>query len=433
MNSLFFFLIIVIFTLVFLTGQSFIIGCYYTNWSQHRQGFGYFNPSNIDPKLCTHLYYAFANINTTKRSPDPFEIDEISSNGMYRQFNRLKVQNRQLKTLLSLGGASVNTSQFRYVFKTNRIRQDFIRNTIRYLRKYQFNGLDLDWEYPMNDNDRQIFTQTIRHYRSEFNKEAKSTNRSRLLLTAAVAAYRPKIEIGYDVKEISRYLDYINLMSYDYHGSWNNFIGFNSPLSVRSDEIDHQRFLNQQASVDIWTSHGCPPSKLVLGLGMYGRTFRLTEPFHRDIKPYSPARGPGLPGNYTGSKGFLAYYEICELTTKSQWNMSYDYEQEVPFAWKDDQWIGFDNRESIEKKCLFIAQERLAGAMIWSLDLDDFRGRFCNEGKYPLLRTIRKTLEKLKQNSTKTFARNFRNHSSARSTFSFLFFSIWSFILIKIF
>lgn len=206
----------------FTVAEPYVLGCYFTNWSQHRQGLGYFTPSNIDPLLCTHLYYAFATIDIKARVPSPLEPNDVTigtSTGMYEEFNRLKTKNRRLKTLLSLGGATVNSSQFRMVFESDRIRREFIRTTIKYLRKYQFDGLDLDWEYPESANDRQLFSSMVRDYRIAFQHEASHFNRTRLLLTAAVAAYRPKIEAAYEIKELATYLDYINLMTYDYHGS----------------------------------------------------------------------------------------------------------------------------------------------------------------------------------------------------------------------
>ncbi|CAF3755076.1 unnamed protein product [Rotaria magnacalcarata] len=377
--------------------RQYVIGCYFTNWSQYRQGLGHFSPSHIDPSLCTHVFYAFANINVKTRSPSSFEMNDIKSivdnnhitssslMGMYGQLNLLKNKNRHLKTLLSLGGATVNATEFRYVFEVEKIRHEFIRNTIRYLRKYKFDGLDIDWEYPETEKDRRTFSSMVRDYRLAFQKEASTTNRTRLLLTAAVAAYRPKIEAGYNIKEVATFLDFINLMAYDYHGSWNTHIGFNSPLYPRSTEIGEQRLLNQQATVNTWLKGGCPPSKLVLGLGFYGRTFKLKHKNIANRRPYASSQGAGLPGNYTNSSGFLSYYEICNLIRKHHWQIAYDREQEVPFAYKDDQWVGFDNQRSVEKKCQFIAKQGLAGAMIWAIDLDDFTGNFCGQGKYPLL------------------------------------------------
>ena len=150
--------------------------------------------------------------------------------GMYEQINRLKTKNRKMKTLLSLGGATVNSTKFRSVFESVKIRRIFIRNTIKYLRKYKFDGLDVDWEYPETKRDRRTFSLLIRDYRLAFQREASLMNRTRLLLTAAVAAYRPKIIAAYTIKKITPFLDYINLMTYDYHGrydihcpSWNKF------------------------------------------------------------------------------------------------------------------------------------------------------------------------------------------------------------------
>ena len=147
--------------------------------------------------------------------------------------------------------------------------------------------------------------------------------------------------------------------------------------------------------MNTWIKGGCPPSKLVLGLGMYGRTFTLKRKRNAKTKPYGPSRGAGLPGNYTGSHGFLAYYEICQLITKQQWHTEYDREQQVPYAYKKDQWVSYDNQQSIAQKCHYVAKNHLAGAMIWSLDFDDFNGAFCGQGKYPLLKTVKRTLDNL--------------------------------------
>ncbi|CAF4970739.1 unnamed protein product, partial [Rotaria magnacalcarata] len=75
----------------------------------------------------------------------------------------------------------------------------------------------------------------------------------------------------------------------------NTHTGFNSPLYPRSSEKGDKRLLNQQATVDTWIEGGCPGSKLVLGLGMYGRTFILKQKKNADTKPYGASKGAGLP------------------------------------------------------------------------------------------------------------------------------------------
>jgi len=131
-----------------------------------------------------------------------------------------------------------------------------------------------DWEFP-EARDKEGFTQLVKDFRIEFQNEAVLSNRPRLLLTAAVAVWRPKVEAGYEPGKISQYLDFINLMAYDYHGSWNKNTGHNSPLFARQGQTGDQLLLNQEASINAWIELGAEPEKLVLGLAMYGRTFTL--------------------------------------------------------------------------------------------------------------------------------------------------------------
>ena len=105
----------------------------------------------------------------------------------------------------------------------------------------------------------------------------------------------------------------------------------------------------------------------------------------------APTTDAGKAGPFTQAAGFLSYYEICNLI-ENGWSKEWNDEQKIPFAFKDDQWVGYDDPKSISLKCEYVAKRKLAGAMIWSLDLDDFNGSFCKNGKYPLLSTIKVNL-----------------------------------------
>ena len=110
-----------------------------------------------------------------------------------------------------------------------------------------------------------------------------------LLVTAAVSASTKIIDAGYDVKELALHLDYLNLMSYDFHGSWEQVTGHNSPLfSCDGDK------LNTDTAVKHWISKGFPASKIQMGLGIYGRSFTLTNPDINGIG--APASGGGAAG-----------------------------------------------------------------------------------------------------------------------------------------
>jgi chitinase len=130
---------------------------------------------------------------------------------------------------------------------------------------------------------------------------------------------------------------------------------------------------------------GLPANKLVMGMGTYGRGFTLVDKSQTGMG--APAKGACAAGKYTREKGFISYYEICQHL-KSGWTAVYNDEHKCMYAYGGDQWIAYDNVNTIGIKAKYIKDKGLRGGMIWALDLDDFKGTFCSEGKYPLLKAI---------------------------------------------
>jgi chitinase len=130
--------------------------------------------------------------------------------------------NPKLKVLLAVGGWAFGSEPFR-ALTTNPFRMNgFIYDAIEFLRKHNFDGLDIDWEYPRGPDDRAAFVSLIKELRLAFEGESKSAENAKLILSAAVPASFEAIAAGYDVPELSKYLDYINVMTYDFHGQWEN-------------------------------------------------------------------------------------------------------------------------------------------------------------------------------------------------------------------
>ncbi|XP_064604127.1 acidic mammalian chitinase-like isoform X2 [Liolophura sinensis] len=368
--------------------------CYYTNWSQYRPGTGKFFPENVDPHLLTHGVYAFAKLDGNKLKA--FEWNDESTpwmKGMYSRFNDLKKINPKLKTLLAVGGWNLGSAPFTAMVKTAANRKEFVTTSIEFLRKRDFDGLDIDWEYPANrgspPEDRAHFTSLLTELRAAFEAEAKATGKPRLLLSAAVGAGQKEIDSAYDVPEISKSLDMLNLMTYDFHGAWEKFTGFNSPLYGRKDETGDQKLLNMDWAVQHWLSKGAPPEKINLGLAMYGHDFTLKN--LSKSAPGDPA-SVGQAGKYTRQPGILSYYEIATLLDGGGQRQWCD-EQKVPFAVKGNQWAGYDDEQSLKLKVAFAKKNKLGGVMVWSLDLDDFCGMGEEKTKYPLLTTVNKALQ----------------------------------------
>ena len=364
--------------------------CYYTNWSQYRQKIGKFLPENIDPFLCTHIIFAFGWIKNGKLTS--FESNDLAADGkqgLYQRVTALKARNPKLKILLAIGGWSFGTAKFKEVAETRFARQTFIFSAIPYLREHLFDGLDVDWEYPKR-NDKENFVAFIKELREAFEYEAEETNNERLLLSAAVPVGPDNIRDGYDVPGVSKHLDFINLMAYDFHGKWEKQAGHNAPLYAPSSDSEWRKQLSVSFAAQMWTKLGAPKDKLVIGMPTYGRSFTLSNPENFIVN--SEAKDGGKAGEYTKEGGFLAYYEICEMLLSGA-SYVWDEEMQVPYLVQGDQWVGFDDERAIRNKMNWIKTNGFAGAMVWTVDMDDFNGTVCGSGvKYPLIGAIREEL-----------------------------------------
>ncbi|XP_045772482.1 mucin-5AC isoform X2 [Maniola jurtina] len=389
--------------------------CYYTNWSVYRPGTAKFNPQNINPYLCTHLVYAFGGF-TKDNTLKPFDKYQDIEKGGYAKFNGLKTYNKNLKTILAIGGWNEGSSRFSPMVAAKDRRREFVRNVIKFLRQNHFDGLDLDWEYPAfrdggKPKDRENYAKLVKELREEFEKESQKTGKPRLLLTMAVPAGIEYIEKGFDVKTLNRYLDWMNLLTYDYHSAFEPAVNHHAPLYPLEEpnEYSVDNELNIDYTIKFYLENGADRDKLVLGIPTYGRSYTL---FNADaVEIGSPADGPGEQGDATREKGYLAYYEICEALKpktkkraiasdeyseeeeeedseeeeEKEWNIMYPNRNAMgPVAYRGNQWVGYDDIDIVKKKAEYVAENGLGGIMFWSIDNDDFRGT-CHGKPYPLI------------------------------------------------
>ncbi|CAH1795391.1 unnamed protein product [Owenia fusiformis] len=362
--------------------------CYYTNWSQYRPAPWNFLPENVDPMLCTHIAYAFADLEGN-------QLKQLQWNDetMYKRINNHKKINPFLKTLLSVGGANLDLTKMTAMMSTSSNRAEFVETSIKFLRTWQFDGLDLDFEFPgahgSPPDDKYRFSLLVADLRKGFNAEAFQFARTPLLLTAAVAAGKDTIDNGYEIEKIAPHMDFINLMSYDFNGHWSNQTGHNAPLFPTKYDFNLNRLLNVNWAANHWARNGMPRQKINVGMPGYGRTFTLKSKERLGLR--SPVNGAGKAGKYTKLDGFLSYFEVCRLLMRGG-SRFWSNEQRVPIAIFEDQWVGYDDPESLMLKAQWVKRNRFGGVMIWALDLDDFLGR-CGNEKYPLLNTLVDTLE----------------------------------------
>ncbi|XP_027132347.1 acidic mammalian chitinase-like, partial [Larimichthys crocea] len=178
-----------------------------------------------------------------------------------------------------------------------------------------------------------------------FEQEAAATRKPRLLLTAAVAAGKGNIDNGYEIPKVSRLLDFLNVMTYDFHRAWDLITGHNSPLYHSSFDTGENIYYNVDFAMKYWRDQGAPLEKLMIGFATYGRTFRLST---ANNSVGASASGAASAGPFTREAGFWSYYEICTFLPAS--SVHWIDEQKVPYATKGNEWVGFDNWQSFEIK-----------------------------------------------------------------------------------
>jgi chitinase len=176
--------------------------------------------------------------------------------------------------------------------------------------------------------------------------------KEQLLLTAAVAAEKLTILRAYEVEAIVPHLDFISIMSYDYHGSWDKKLGHNSPLystSYDANNNEENKKLTVDWTVRLYLTLGVPLEKLIVGIPYYGRSFTLKN---KNQKHYgAECSGEGIAGEASREAGFLSYgLEICKYVKNENWTRVWSRDHQVPYAYKDLQWVGYDDEESVKVK-----------------------------------------------------------------------------------
>lgn len=158
-------------------------------------------------------------------------------NNFYTRVSGLK--SKGIKVSLALGGW--NDSQgdkYSRLVRSAAARAKFIRHALDFIEKYGFEGLDLDWEYPVCwqtecnkgfADEKEGFTAWVRELSEAFKPRG-------LLLSTAVSPSKKIIDAGYDVEELSTYFDWIAVMTYDFHGQWDKKTGHVAPLYHHPDD-----------------------------------------------------------------------------------------------------------------------------------------------------------------------------------------------------
>lgn len=338
--------------------SKYTIMCYYTHRPKSE---GDLKPKNINFNLCTHAIFGFAAVKNNVIQPR--NLTDVT---YYKSFNVLKKKStRGCKSLLSVGGSLSE------VVSTPSTRKTFIDHAIPFLRKYGFDGLDFDWEYPRM-SQKENFATFMLELRNTTYLEGRKSGKKPLILTAAVSYIGSNTP--YDVPKMAKALDFFNLMTYDFHSYSNGVTGANSPLFRSSKESNTSR-LNIAATLSAWERLGAPKSKLLVGFATYGQTFHLKDP---------SINGIGAPSHgYTFGTSQCSFTTVCGFVENGATRV-FENDQKVPYAYNENSWVSYDDPVSFKAKCSWLKSKGYGGAMTFSLNADDWAGIFYIRKPFPL-------------------------------------------------
>lgn len=369
-----------------VTNATYKLICYY-NFPSPEDFINILQPHEIDPFLCTHINVAFAHIQNNSVQLEEHEYKALDT------VVRLKQLNRNLKVLLSVGGASDDLDGFAQMVLNHASRKIFIQSVLNLVKNNGIDGVDLDWEFPNRNQNgdkkqRMHFTQLLEEFRACINRQSEN---NRFLVSVAVGAPSIIVDQSYDVQYMNQFVDFVNLMSYDFHffTKTTPFTGLNAPLYQSSSEKLYLATLNINFTANYWFFKGMDRNRIVIGLPTYAHSFRLVNKNNNGL--YAAASGYGRLGN----NGFADFSQVCTFLTTNQISPIFDMDTKSPYAYKNFEWISFDDDQSLSYKAEFIRDNKFGGAMVYSMNMDDHKG-FCNlngERKaFPLINTIKKVL-----------------------------------------
>lgn len=310
-------------------------------------------------------FVAFAKIKGTSLY---FHETEKGNEEIKNNIKQLKANNPDTKMVLAVGGYGVDgfsdasLDGNRYLFTTS---------IVEMVKELDLDGVDIDWEFPAFDawgtvkaspKDTVNFTSLMRELRERLNLLPHKGNKKYILTFAAGTQdwYFEKVEL----KKVEKYVDFINVMSYDLTGRWSDTTGYNANLYLdkeKKSQLSIDGIINQYLDI------GIDSKKLLLGIPAYsygwsgvkskeGGLFEKGKPIDIVKKDLSYKT---IEKDYLDKKGFKRYF---------------DEDAKAAYLYNGDIFISYEDLEAVGAKVDYIKKKNLAGAMVWEYSQDSEDG-----------------------------------------------------------
>ncbi|MGL5328168.1 MAG: glycosyl hydrolase family 18 protein [Peptostreptococcaceae bacterium] len=417
-----------------------IVG-YFPEWAYKSKEHNYFNVTDLQWDSLTHIQYSFATVDpeTNKIAlgdkvaalEEEFEGMDLSYNGEkieldaslpYKgHFNLLQQMKKQfpnVKLLMSVGGWA-GSRGFYTMMDTDEGIDTFVQSCVDFVRQYGFDGIDIDFEFPSSTSQsgnpedfdvseprRDTINERYNVMMKKLNKaldEAAAKDNTEYLLTAAVSASSWVLG-GVQSNEYAKELDFLSIMSYDYHGGWNEFV--ENQANIYPDPADRETMNMIMPVLGMDWSYKyyrgvLPPEKILMGVPYYTRGWENVQGgngtgLHGSSK--TPATGkyniwgdPDENGNIIPAGANPLWHVLNLMEQDPNLKVHWDDVGKVPYIWQNNEkvFLTFENEQSIDERLKYIEEKNLGGALIWVMDGDyglnpDYveGSTDINEGKY---------------------------------------------------
>ena len=288
--------------------------------------------------------------------------------GNFEQLRRFKELNPEVNLGFALGGWTLS-DEFSTAYATQEGRDKFVSETVRIFETYDFfNVVDFDWEYPggggkagnaVSASDGANFELVLRDLRTALDDLSARTGRD-FEVSIATAGGEEKLG-NLNLQGIDPYVDFYNVMTYDFHGGWEKITGHQAAMTGDANNDD------VTGAVDVFENAGIELSKVVMGAPAYTRAWGNVS----DGGSFGYQQS-GSSGDATGSfeAGVYDYKDVLNDVLTGTRNLYWDDDNKAAFLYDGDEWSSMETTATIAGKAAYVEEKGLGGMMFWALSND---------------------------------------------------------------